>query len=117
MNDQEQQPEVGSMVTPDAPVPPPPPPVKKITVANGEEVILEPFQAALVVLMDLRNGSLGIYDLQNCSNRATAKTLLNEALDHYRAVAVAASTVTMMAEIGKKESKKGGIFNPFEKRG
>ena len=98
------------------PPPPPPPPVKKITVANGEEVTIEPYQAALLVMMDLRNGSLGIYDLQNCHNRATAKSLLNESLDHYRAMASAASTVQMLAEVSKSQPKKSAIFNPFAKK-
>jgi hypothetical protein len=65
----------------------------------------------------MRNGSLGIYDLQNSSTRSIAKMLLNESLDHYKSVASAASTVAMMAELAKKEPKKNHIFNPFEKKG
>jgi hypothetical protein len=93
----------------------PTPPVKKVTSANGEEVIIEPFHAAILVMMDMRNGSLGIYDLQNCPTRSTAKMLLNEALDHYRSVGTAASTVAMMAEIAKSEPKKKSIINPFSR--
>ena len=115
MNDETQQENV-------TPVPPadqaeqaaPTPELKKIVVGNGEEVVLQPYHSAIVVVQDLRDGSLGIYDLQNCANRATAKMLLNEALDHYRAQATAAASVAMMAKIAATDQKKkGGFVLPF----
>lgn len=117
MNDQEQKPEE-QVAQPEAVANTevPTPPVKKVIVANGDEVIVEPYHLAILVMMDARNGSLGIYDLQNCATRATAKMLLNESLDHYKSAASAASTVQMLAEISKNQPKKGAIFNPFGKK-
>jgi hypothetical protein len=125
MNDEAKQPDNvtpevkptdGSGQDPTAQVPPAPPPLKKIVVANGEEVTLQPYQSAIVIMKDRRDGSLGIYDVQNCPNRSEAKSLLNDALDHYRAAEVAASTVSMMANLAAKTPKKSPIFNPFGKK-
>jgi hypothetical protein len=105
-----------SKTPPGEPVPPPAPPAKKIVVANGEEVTLDPNSSALVVMMDLRDGSLGIYDLQNCAHRATAKMLLNEALDHYRSQGTSAAVATMLAKLAATEPKKKGFVMPFQKK-
>jgi hypothetical protein len=101
---------------PTAQVPPVAPVLKKIVTANGEEVVLQEYQSALVVMQDIRDGSLSIYDIQNCANRATAKMLLNEALDHYRSQAAAAATATMLAKIAAQEPKKKGFVMPFGKK-
>jgi len=104
-------------VAPEAP--PAPPALKEIVVANGETVKLQPPESALLVTLNHQTGFLSIYDVQNCSSRATAKMILNCAMDRYRSIEIADEVLNLFSRIQAQEEakKRNGIVIPgFGKR-
>lgn len=80
----------------------------QVKLASGEQVTLQAHEMAVLVVLDQRNGSPAVYEVQNCPLRAYSKMLLNEALNLYNVLSVANSTAKVIDELQEKKPK--GIF-------